>query len=66
MSHDIFLEQLGVAFDVRLVARLYDPEVVGNTNERYVQHRLKSVHTCRAVQVKICSDAQGEDDAKTH
>lgn len=44
MSHDIFLEQLGVAFDVRLVARLSDPAVVGNTNERYVHVFVPDLH----------------------
>lgn len=48
--HDIFLDQLGVALDVRLVARLHDAALVGNTDEKYLHVFVPDLHLLSEVQ----------------
>lgn len=42
--HDILLEHLVAAAQVRLVARLHDPEVVGNTDDEYLHVFVPDLH----------------------
>jgi len=48
--HDIFLDQLGVALDVRLVARLHDAALVSNTDEKYLHVFVPDLHLLSAAQ----------------